>query len=68
VDNCRAVQDWSSKSAIQIFAYLLLFEPKVILIDEPDAHLHPDKQERLFEALSTSSGITTACRVSPDTC
>ncbi len=32
---------------IQIFAYLILFEPKIMLIDEPDAHLHPDKQERL---------------------
>ena len=36
---------------VQIFAYLILFEPKVMLIDEPDAHLHPDKQERLIEAL-----------------
>lgn len=37
--------------AIQIFAYLILFRPKVLLVDEPDAHLHPDKQERLIEAL-----------------
>lgn len=36
---------------VQIFAYLILFEPKVMLIDEPDAHLHPNKQERLIEAL-----------------
>ena len=36
---------------VQIFAYLILFEPKIMLIDEPDAHLHPDKQERLIEAL-----------------
>lgn len=36
---------------IQIFAYLVLFKPKILLIDEPDAHLHPDKQERLIEAL-----------------
>lgn len=36
---------------VQIFAYLILFEPKILLIDEPDAHLHPDKQERLIEAL-----------------
>jgi energy-coupling factor transporter ATP-binding protein EcfA2 len=40
---------------IQIFAYLLLFEPKVMLIDEPDAHLHPDKQERLIEALERAA-------------
>ncbi|VWC22282.1 translation initiation factor IF-2 [Burkholderia aenigmatica] len=37
--------------AIQIFAYLILFRPKLLLVDEPDAHLHPDKQERLIEAL-----------------
>ena len=36
---------------VQIFAYLILFRPKLLLIDEPDAHLHPDKQERLIEAL-----------------
>lgn len=36
---------------IQIFAYLILFEPKVMLIDEPDAHLHPDKQEILIDTL-----------------
>jgi ABC-type cobalamin/Fe3+-siderophores transport system ATPase subunit len=36
---------------IQIFAYLILFRPKLLLVDEPDAHLHPDKQERLIEAL-----------------
>jgi ABC-type cobalamin/Fe3+-siderophores transport system ATPase subunit len=40
---------------VQIFAYLILFEPKVMLIDEPDAHLHPDKQERLIEALERAS-------------
>jgi ABC-type lipoprotein export system ATPase subunit len=37
--------------AVQIFAYLILFSPKIMLIDEPDAHLHPDKQERLIETL-----------------
>lgn len=40
---------------IQIFAYLILFEPKVMLIDEPDAHLHPNKQERLIEALERAA-------------
>jgi len=40
---------------VQIFAYLLLFEPKVMLIDEPDAHLHPDKQERLIETLERAA-------------
>lgn len=40
---------------VQIFAYLILFRPKLLLIDEPDAHLHPDKQERLIEALEQAS-------------
>lgn len=40
---------------IQIFAYLVLFRPKLMLVDEPDAHLHPDKQERLIEALEIAA-------------
>lgn len=32
---------------IQILAYILLFSPKLLLIDEPDIHLHPNLQERL---------------------
>lgn len=40
---------------VQIFAYLILFEPRIMLIDEPDAHLHPDKQERLIEALERAA-------------
>lgn len=40
---------------IQIFAYLVLFRPKLLLVDEPDAHLHPDKQERLIEALESAA-------------
>lgn len=40
---------------VQIFAYLILFEPRVMLIDEPDAHLHPNKQERLIEALERAA-------------
>ncbi|MGA2493497.1 MAG: AAA family ATPase [Roseiarcus sp.] len=40
---------------IQIFAYIILFRPRIVLIDEPDAHLHPDKQERLVEALEQAA-------------
>jgi energy-coupling factor transporter ATP-binding protein EcfA2 len=40
---------------VQIFAYLILFEPKLMLIDEPDAHLHPNKQERLIETLERAA-------------
>lgn len=39
----------------QIFAYMVFFRPKIMLIDEPDAHLHPDKQERLIETLENVS-------------
>lgn len=39
----------------QIFAYIIHFRPKLLLIDEPDAHLHPDKQERLIEALEQAA-------------
>jgi ABC-type cobalamin/Fe3+-siderophores transport system ATPase subunit len=36
---------------IQIFCYILLFSPGILLIDEPDIHLHPDVQERLVSEL-----------------
>lgn len=36
---------------IQIFCYILLFKPKILLVDEPDIHLHPSVQERLAESL-----------------
>lgn len=36
---------------IQIFCYILLFKPKMLLIDEPDIHLHPSVQERLPQNL-----------------
>ncbi|PWR01528.1 hypothetical protein DKT77_15400 [Meridianimarinicoccus roseus] len=37
---------------IQIFSYLILYRPKILLIDEPDAHLHPSRQEDLIAVLS----------------
>ncbi len=37
---------------IQIFCYVLLFRPKILLIDEPDIHLHPNIQERLTTSLA----------------
>lgn len=36
---------------IQIFCYILLFNPKILLIDEPDIHLHPSVQEKLADSL-----------------
>lgn len=38
---------------IQIFCYVLLFDPGLLLIDEPDIHLHPHVQERLVEVLAS---------------
>lgn len=32
---------------IQIFAYIEYFSPKIILLDEPDSHIHPTKQKLL---------------------
>ena len=37
---------------IQIFCYVLLFDPGVLLIDEPDIHLHPHVQEKLVRVLA----------------
>ena len=36
---------------IQIVAYACYYAPPLLLLDEPDAHLHADSQSRLYEAL-----------------
>lgn len=36
---------------IQILAYSCFFEPPLLLLDEPDAHLHADSQTKLLSAL-----------------
>ncbi|WP_313591810.1 ATP-dependent nuclease [Agrobacterium cavarae] len=40
---------------IQMFAYLIYFQPALLLVDEPDAHLHPTTQERLVPVLVAAS-------------
>lgn len=40
---------------VQIFSYFLYFKPRLLLIDEPDAHLHPGRQERLIRALEKAA-------------
>ncbi|WP_420850894.1 ATP-dependent nuclease [Pseudomonas wenzhouensis] len=40
---------------VQIFAYLLHFKPKLLLIDEPDSHLHPGTQELLIKAIEEAA-------------
>ena len=39
----------------QIFAYVLLFKPALLLVDEPDSHLHPSRQKSLGVALERVS-------------
>jgi AAA15 family ATPase/GTPase len=36
----------------QILAYVLLFRPKMLLVDEPDSHLHPSRQVLLSAIFS----------------
>lgn len=38
--------------AIQILAYIHLYGPKLLILDEPDSHLHPDNQRRLIRLIS----------------
>jgi len=38
---------------IQIIAYACFYAPPLILLDEPDAHLHADSQVRLYDALKS---------------
>ncbi|MCI8209414.1 hypothetical protein AUC61_07685 [Pseudomonas sp. S25] len=37
---------------IQIFAYIEYFSPRIILLDEPDSHIHPTKQKLLAAELA----------------
>lgn len=41
---------------VQILAYSCFFEPPLLLLDEPDAHLHADSQTKLLSALQ---GLST---------
>lgn len=43
----------------QILAYVILFRPKLLLVDEPDSHLHPSRQSLLstaFEKIVSAYG------------
>jgi predicted ATPase len=45
--------------ALQVAAYVILYQPKLLLLDEPDAHLHPGNQKKLvdlFFSLSQTAG------------
>lgn len=43
---------------IQILAYACFYAPPLILLDEPDAHLHADSQARLYDALRSVAAET----------
>lgn len=47
---------------IQIIAYACFYAPPLILLDEPDAHLHADSQSRLYDALR-SVAVETQTRI-----
>lgn len=46
------------QQALQIFSYIVLFRPYLLLLDEPDSHLHPDNQGLLAKALLSISAST----------
>lgn len=37
---------------IQILSYINIYKPKLLLLDEPDAHLHPNNQRKLAKKLN----------------
>ncbi|TFD01397.1 chromosome segregation protein SMC [Cryobacterium sandaracinum] len=46
--------------AIQVLSYIGVYKPKLLILDEPDSHLHPDNQRklaRLLNDLATTKGF-----------
>lgn len=41
--------------ASQILAYVTLFKPQLLILDEPDSHLHPDNQRALCDLVAKLS-------------
>jgi energy-coupling factor transporter ATP-binding protein EcfA2 len=39
--------------ASQILAYITLFKPEVLILDEPDSHLHPNNQRALCDLVTS---------------
>lgn len=48
---------------IQIFAYIEYFNSRIILLDEPDSHIHPTKQKLLANELARRSNANPDLRV-----
>ena len=38
--------------ATQLLAYVTLFKPSILILDEPDSHLHPDNQRSLCKVIN----------------
>jgi predicted ATPase len=56
IDGTRITLDMASTGmlqVIQIIAYACFYAPPLILLDEPDSHLHADSQARLYDALKS---------------
>lgn len=43
--------------ASQIVAYVALFKPQVLILDEPDSHLHPNNQRALCDLITRLASI-----------
>ncbi|TGE17404.1 ATP-dependent nuclease [Hymenobacter elongatus] len=48
---------------LQAFAYIEYFNPRIILLDEPDAHIHPTKQKLLANELLKRAEANSDLRV-----
>ena len=60
-ESSRVTLDMASTGmlqVIQIIAYTCFYAPPLLLLDEPDAHLHADSQGRLYEALKGVASAT----------
>ena len=45
----------SALQILQILSYIYCFEPKMLILDEPDTHLHPNNQRKLIFVLNEVS-------------
>lgn len=45
----------SALQILQILSYIYFFEPQMIILDEPDTHLHPNNQRKLISVLNEIS-------------
>ena len=45
----------SALQILQILSYIYFFSPKMLILDEPDTHLHPNNQRKLISVLNDIS-------------